>query len=192
MGTERLFVAIPLPKEVCARLAQVQPSFATHVPVLRWVAPENLHFTVKFLGDTPLERIPAVLKALQEAAKGVAPFTIRVKGCSLIVDRGRARMLWAHANGDLDALRELARRTDDRLGRLGFPREKRSWKPHVTLARVRDTVTSSETQAMQDIVAGLVEQEFGTVPVEHLDLMASNLQPTGAVYTVVERVKLVA
>ena len=133
----RLFVAMELPGEVREALERLQHELQRRgLGKLRWVRPEGIHLTLKFLGETPAEKVPATTEALAGAVEGVYAHELAL-GKLGTFGGGRPRVLWVDLTGDLDAVRDLQERTETALNQLGFEREARGWSPHVTLARVR-------------------------------------------------------
>jgi len=105
----RLFIAILLPEEIKARLAASQRSWQrrTSGGVVRWTPLEQMHLTLRFLGDVPEESVPAIVEALHRAAATVAPFALRASGLGCFPDARRPRVLWAGVAGGLTALHNL-------------------------------------------------------------------------------------
>lgn len=186
----RTFIAIELPTQVQEALATMQarlreaiakPGGEEASPV-RWVAPQSIHLTLKFLGDVPAERIPAVTQAVTQAAKGHKPLSLLLATAGCFPDLRRPRVIWVGLQGDLEALNRLQKAIEGALVHLGFPKEERAFTPHLTLGRVRDTVTAQERPALGEATRKLTvpQVEFTA---EEIAVMRSDLQPTGAVYT---------
>ncbi|MBI4570794.1 MAG: RNA 2',3'-cyclic phosphodiesterase [Chloroflexi bacterium] len=179
----RLFVACELSGEVRAALAAVQDQLR-HAGAgrLRWVRPEGIHVTLKFLGEVEADRVDAICAALGPA---VEPFSIRVRPAGLggFPDASaRLRVVWVGLEGDIDALAALAGRVDRALEPLGFPREARPFAAHLTLARVRDEASAEERRRLADLVAGQTPAPLPELLLTRLHLVRSVLQPDGAVY----------
>ena len=149
-----------------------------------WVAADNLHVTLKFLGDTDEAHVPALLDALGTAAPGTAAFEVAVRGLGAFPSPLRARVVWAGLE-EAPALAGLAGRVDAALAALGVPRESRPFSAHVTLGRVR------EPRRNPALAAALAPPaDFGRLPVTRLSLMRSDLQSRGARYTELSSVLL--
>jgi 2'-5' RNA ligase len=148
------------------------------------VAADNLHVTLKFLGDTDEAHVPGLLDALGTAAAGTAAFEVAVRGLGAFPSPLRARVVWAGLE-EAPALAGLAGRVDAALAALGVPRESRPFSAHVTLGRVR------EPRRNPTLAAALARPaDFGRLPVTRLSLMRSDLQSRGARYTEVAGVLL--
>ncbi len=133
----RLFIAVELPANVRQRLADVADELrGMGLERLRWARPENIHITLKFLGETPAERQPQIEDALRAAAEGVAPHELTLGELGKFGGRQNPRVLWVDVRGDVDALKTLQKRVDTRMASLDFPADERPFAAHLTLARV--------------------------------------------------------
>ncbi len=167
-----------LPDDVRQRLAAEIERLRPHAADVAWVAPANLHLTLKFLGQVDEARVPAVAAALATAAAGHRGFDVLVRGLGAFPSPARPRVLWAGLAEDAGRLRALAESVDDACGGLGFPRETRAFAGHVTLGRVREP---RRRPTLADALAR--GGEFGRVRVARVTLMRSELSPRGARYS---------
>ena len=143
-----------------------------------WVAVDNLHITLKFLGGVEDTRLPDVSAALARAVS-VPAFEVQVLGLGAFPTPNRPRVLWAGV-APAPAFGELAVAVDQALVALGFPPEERPFTPHVTLGRVRD---GRRDPALMQALVGAAARPFGVLPVARLCLMRSDLSSRGARYT---------
>lgn len=179
----RLFVAWELPAAMGEALAQVQAQLRqAGAPPLRWVRPQSIHLTLKFLGQVPQGRVRAIADALQGAVAGVQPFSLTLAQLGTFGGRQRPRVVWVGLAGDIDRLRELQARVERALVDLGFPREDRPFSPHLTLARVPDGLTGDQRRRLADLVEATPALPPMPVTVHQISLMRSILGPGGAVY----------
>jgi len=179
----RLFVACELPPAVRDALGRVQEEMrARGAGRLRWVRPEGIHLTLKFLGEVPAAKREAVENAL--AAAIVSPFALDVRLGSLggFGGRQRLRVIWVGLEGDVEGLAELAALIEEALGPLGFPREGRPFAPHLTLARVPDDAGVQERSRLADLLETFPSPSLPSMTLTAVNLMQSFLQPTGARY----------
>jgi 2'-5' RNA ligase len=179
----RLFVAVHLPGEIKDRLALLQDRLRRAQADVSWVRPGGLHITLKFLGEVEPKRSDRIRLALREVAQGVTPFSLEVAGTGTFGGR-IPRVVWAGVQRGSEPLTGLARRVDDSLGHVGFPKEKRGFNAHFTLGRVRSS------RNVEPLLAALNEkpaEEFGTASVDWIALMQSELNPSGAIHTEVDR-----
>lgn len=180
----RTFVALNLPPAERSRLdASLEPLRAKALPV-RWVAPEALHLTVKFLGDTESAAVEAVDEVLQTAAARRTPVTLRIGGLGGFPSLRRASVLWVGVRGDAE-LASLQRELEPALSRLGFPREQRPFRPHITIGRVRNDAKSIDIERLVDLV-----DYDATITVDTVELMQSLTGRGGPRYEVLLRREL--
>ena len=184
----RLFVALNLSPEMRERLAALQDRLRCHQADVSWVRAENIHVTLKFLGETEEKRLPRVRAALAEAAQGQAAFSLEVEGVGSFGGRV-PRVIWVGVERGAEPLVRLAGRIESVLAQVGFPKERRGFSPHLSLGRVRSPRNA------EALLAGLLEaraERFGTVRASSFELMQSEFRPSGSVYTVVDRFPLAA
>jgi 2'-5' RNA ligase len=183
-GSLRLFVAIELPADLLARLSDVQHTLQrdTALARLRWVRPEGIHLTLKFLGETPATRQKDIEGAVARGSTGIAPFELRLGRLGRFGGRGSPRVVWVDLAGDVEPLLRLQSQVEKELAQLRYPPEGRPFSPHLTLARVppeiaRDVAGPLEAAVEEATVPG------ATMRVESVALMRSELKPAGALYT---------
>lgn len=169
-----------LPEAVRAALAAEIARLRSTARDVSWIAPDNLHLTLKFLGSVTPDRLAEVEVALARVARGARPFELAVRGLGAFPTSSRPRVLWAGAAAGGEAWTVLAKDVDDALVALGFEREARAYSPHVTLGRVKAPRPDPSLAAA--IEAG-GRHDFGLVRVERLELMRSDLSPRGARYS---------
>jgi 2'-5' RNA ligase len=177
----RLFVAVELPSDVLSALTRLQHELQRHVPGgLRWVRPEGIHLTLKFLGETPRERVPSIQGAISGSVGGIAPHEVALGELGTFGGR-TPRVLWVNLGGETDSLLRLQRRVDSALDGLGYPSEKRPFSPHLTLARVKPEAGREVAEPLAAAVRS-VSVPAAAIPVREVSLMLSKLGPGGAVY----------
>jgi 2'-5' RNA ligase len=187
----RCFVAVELPDGLKQDLVALQDRLKAGSPSgVRWVDPHGIHLTLKFLGNVAAGRLPEIVRALRQAARGVSPFHLTAGGLGVFPNTGRVRVVWVGLTGDLEGLRNLQRRTESALAPLGFPAESRPFSPHLTLARVRDQVSPADRQGLGALVEGSRFESTWPIDVAAVHLMRSQLTGRGAVYSVIESVAL--
>jgi len=150
------------------------------------VRPEVVHLTLKFLGDTDESLIPQIVEAIVAAVDGIPPFSIRLIGTGAFPNLRRMTVLWVGIEGG-ERLVAIAGRLEDRLESLGFPRERREFSPHVTVARVRG---GHGLDAVRAVLGARSRDAFGAATVDRVRLMKSVLTPEGAEYFTLEEVPL--
>jgi len=179
MSKVRTFIAIELPEEVRRKLVQVQDVFRGSGARVKWVAPQNLHLTVKFLGDVEFEEVSEISGVIKDAVSDIRPFRLSIKGTGSFGGR-TPRVVWAGTQGDTTSLETVFKRLNDGLTRFGVPYEKRRFSPHVTIGRVR---SSSGTSQLVETLTEYKDSDFGEAEVSELTLMQSELSSRGPAYT---------
>jgi len=179
--TTRTFVALALPSEVKAALANLRHALPSPPRGLRWGAIEQTHLTLVFLGDLDEPALHDVRHRAREVAARASPFAANLGGLGAFPQSGRARVAWVGWHAGADAVTRLQAALS---GALGDPVERRPFAPHVTLARAREPLD------LRPWLARAPAWSSPTWRVDALDVMASELRPTGAVHELVERCPL--
>ncbi len=182
--TFRGFIAVDIPRSPALDALAADVRKAS--PSLKVVATDQLHLTVKFLGDTEEGLIPEIVAAIREATSGAQPFEMRVRGTGAFPSLSRMNVIWVGVEG-AEPLAKIAEALESALESLGFPRERRSWTAHVTLARVKG---SRDLEPVRRVLESHATDLFGTSTVDVVHLKKSVLTPQGARYTIVESVGL--
>lgn len=181
----RLFLAVNLPGELKNRLGVLQERFKKLNVNVKWVEVQNLHLTIKFLGEVNTSLVSAINKAVQGAASGMEHVALSFQGMGFFPEKKKPRILWVGVDGDVDALRELHRKVQQSLFPLGFPPDSRRFSPHLTIGRLRSLRGS--TALVEEIErVNAKKEKFGIVSVKSIDLMQSRLTRSGPIYTVLE------
>jgi len=183
----RCFIAVDVAEELRQVLAREYRLLARQVKGLRWVTPNNYHLTLKFLGEVAREQIPAIAQVVRRAAAAVAPFTVRLVGLGAFPQRSNPRVVWVSVSEGTAELRALWRQIDGGLAELGFAADQRRFTPHLTIARARSGLNSAE---LQPVFRRLQARDWGAYTVTTVNIMQSQLQPNGPIYTVLERIPL--
>ena len=184
----RLFTAIELPDparrhlaDVQARLKQLwQPAAATRFPPVSWTREKNLHVTLKFLGEVPDERVPGVCEALAQATFPREPLKLHAAALDAFPSHGSIRVLHARIEGDADALAAVHASIEAQCASLGFPRENRRFRAHVTMGRPRAPLRGA-WDALERATSGTLPGPEFEAP--SFSLVQSKLNPAGAIYT---------
>lgn len=185
--TIRSFIAFELPDAVISLLDTVQQELTSLRLRARWVRPANIHLTLKFLGDINVGQIDDIGAAMADAAEDCPPLTLAVDGIGFFPGMRRPRVIWLGLGGQIQALQNLQRNLEDRLATLGFAKEKRSFKAHLTLGRMREAVDPAIIGRAAEQYAELGNPQFTA---DRMILFRSDLQPSGAVYSQLKQVGL--
>ncbi|PKB66950.1 MAG: 2'-5' RNA ligase [SAR202 cluster bacterium Io17-Chloro-G3] len=180
----RLFLAFELTKPARKHINQLLDLLRQkNLSGFRLAKRNNVHMTLKFLGNVPRECIPEITSGMEEAVKNTAAFTLEIQGLGAFPSLSSPRILWSNVHGELDTLLQLHKRLEDVLEAKGFPREQRPYFPHLTLARRQRQLCHSDLQHLKSLV--VIAQAFGrkSLLISKLSLMQSTLSWQGAVYT---------
>jgi 2'-5' RNA ligase len=190
--TVRTFIAIELDKGLLAGLELVQERLRERVPPrsVRWVRPEAIHLTLKFLGDTPVEQVDAIKAAIVQAAAESQCFDVVAGSVGCFPNARRPRVVWIGLQEPTGALVRLRDRIETRVAPLGFPTEKRPFSPHLTLGRVQRRASKSEVQEIGEVVSASTFGKIGEMAVSNVSHIKSDLLPSGAVYTTLSEARL--
>lgn len=191
MALIRAFIAVELPAEVKKELAELEAQLKKNSPqIVRWVDSNNIHITLKFLGEIPEESIDELMLAMEEGANGIKPFNLEVSGVGAFPNMERARVVWVGVKGDLAQISQLQKNIEGNTEQLGFPREARGFTPHLTVGRVRNEASSNERQRLGKVLAETRFTATNKIVVNALNLMRSQLNSNGAIYTRLGSVQL--
>jgi 2'-5' RNA ligase len=180
----RLFIACELPEEWLNALRDVSRALSrAGLGYLRWVRPEGIHLTLKFLGEVGRHLLPDLETAMRDACAGRKPFRLALGDIGTFGGRRGVRVVWVGVGGDLDALRALQKGVDDQVSALGFAREIRPFSPHLTLARVPETAPSDTGARVAAALRATKLPPAQPFDVAELSLVRSQLGPGGARYT---------
>jgi RNA 2',3'-cyclic 3'-phosphodiesterase len=177
----RAFIAIALPESIIAFLGKLQDQLKTGGLPMKWTRPENIHLTLKFLGDISQGAVTAAGDVIAETVSRYSPITLSASGIGVFPGIRRPNVLWTGISGQTDVLAALQRDLDGRLyERLGVAPEKRRFTGHLTLGRVKGRSEPDRfIEAMEKF--GKLETEPFTADAVHL--FRSRLLPSGPVYT---------
>ena len=184
MEPVRAFIAIELPNSVKSALSQLQDNLKQrdHAPV-KWVAPDSIHLTLKFLGNIAAGTIPELTKAISEAARDIAPLRLELGELGVFPNLRAPRVIWVGLGGEIAALSVVQENIESSLIPLGFTPERRSFSPHLTLGRVRERASPEERRRLGEAVASLKMEAKPSFMVDSLSLMRSRLTREGAFYS---------
>jgi len=187
----RSFIAIELPDELKLELTRLQAKLKLgKQSSVKWVDPYAIHLTLKFLGNVPVDRVGAIIEAMQESVEGISPFDLEINELGVFPNLRRVQVVWVGMGGQIDRLRQLQQNIESNLASLGFAPESRQFTPHLTLARVRERASPDERQKFGQLIT---DTEFDTTyrfKVEAISLMKSQLTREGAIYSQISSVGL--
>lgn len=183
----RMFLALPVSEAVREALAGVQARLRKTGAHVSWVPSENLHVTLVFLGDVVTGRVEAVQRVVEEVVPLYPAFELQARGVGSFGSARSPRVVWAGFEEVPGALVEMHGLLAQGFREIGFDVERRPFKAHVTLGRVR---SARQVDALTSDMASVNNAGFGPVPVSRVQIMRSDLGPQGARYTVLHEVML--
>ncbi|MFC2070678.1 RNA 2',3'-cyclic phosphodiesterase [Chloroflexota bacterium] len=186
----RSFIAIELPDELKQKLVQLEVRLkAEGQSGVKWVNPNSMHLTLKFLGNITADKTSEINAAVKESAQGISPFRLKVEGVGAFPNLRRVQVVWVGLSGEVEKLGSLQQQLEKNLEPLGFPAEKRTFTPHLTLARVNNRVSPDDRQKLGKLIAE-TSFEAGVLEVNAVNLMKSQLTRQGAIYSRISSVRL--
>ena len=184
----RTFIAVETSDAVRQRAAELIRVFAATGAKVSWVKPQNLHLTLKFLDEVPLNSIPQISAAVQEAAAACEPFELEIGAAGAFPSAGRPRTLWLGTRGGSEPLSDLHAALERVLKPLGFPKEHRRFAAHLTIGRVRGP--GPGLVELAPLIKQYAEFTAGRFPVAELVVFSSELSPQGPTYEALSRAML--
>jgi len=188
--THRTFIAIELPHELRGLITQHIAQLRQAVPEARasWARDDNLHLTLKFLGNVPIARVPALSEALAVATQRIDPFELILSECGVFPSRGQPGVLWIGAKDPSGNLTRLHHEVENECAGLGFEKEARAFQPHLTIARLR-TPEGARRLAEAHVELGFTPRQL---LVTQVIVFKSELHREGSKHTALSRHALVS
>jgi 2'-5' RNA ligase len=184
---KRIFTAIDISDETRKEAATYIENLRSEFPQLRvgWEKPEKLHLTLKFLGDIDEKQLNSLIEAVKNTAEQISNFQLQISDTGVFPSTRNARILWLGLKNETGELQSLNKILETECEKIGFAKEKRDFKPHLTIARLREPHKSKE------IVDRHLDSEFEVVEftVSEITIYESRLQKSGSIYSVISREK---
>ena len=181
----RCFIAIAIPEQIKKEIGDLIDILRKHDADIKWLIPENLHLTLKFLGNTPDGLLPAIKESLLSIATLYEPFYIKIYSTGVFPNKKYPRVIWTGIE-DSEILKKLNRDIEHFMSLLGYKKENKEYKAHLTLGRIRSH------RGIINVISELdnyCDKEFGTFSADSVKLMKSELKPKGAEYSCLYDVK---
>lgn len=187
----RCFIAISLDRALAREVGRVQRQLAPAVPAdaVRWVRVDQLHLTLKFLGDVAEARVDLLAESLRRACAGRGPLRLELNGLGCFPNLTRPRVLWVGVGGDTDALRQVQARVAAETTNFGDQGEEQQFHPHLTIGRLKSREPGVLRRVGQALGAASVGA-LGQWQVGEVILFSSRLSPQGPTHTALARVPL--
>lgn len=189
----RTFIALELDDATHRALADAQTRFKREraARFVRWVAPENIHITLKFLGDVAADAQAELQRAIAEACANIPPFTLTIAGAGAFPNTQRPNVIWIGIGGQVETARRLAEKIEDVCAALGYAREARPFEAHLTLGRVKRDASPNDRREIGALIAHTQIGALGELSVARVSVMKSELRPGGSVYSQLRVIDLV-
>ena len=184
----RTFVAVDVGKTVKKTAEKLIGEFSDVGADVKWVDPKKMHLTLKFLGEVNAREIHHVCGAVKEAARGVAPFKLKIRGTGAFPDARRPRTVWLGAGEGAEQLGELAERIESALEKIGYRREARRFTAHLTIGRIRRG--GPGVVEIGELIRKYADFDIGQVTVQEAIVFSSELTRSGPIYEALSRAAL--
>lgn len=180
--TSRTFIAVDFPNQVIEKINKLQKSLnGSASSIIRWIKPENIHLTLKFLGEVELEKVQIIEKNLDIIANEIEPFHLNLERIGAFPNWGHPRIVWIGIEKS-EPLYLLVKEIEKKMVVLGCQREIKPFSPHLTIGRVRDNVSLEDLQ-MLEIKCHTLSRIEDQIMITKIHLYKSDLHPLGPVYT---------
>ncbi len=187
-SVKRLFFAIDLSDFIVSSVERLIETF-TDIPsrYIRWVAPSNLHVSIKFLGEVESDKLPAICDVAEKVFASCGNMRLTVEGMGIFPNHDRPRVVWLGVKGETEKLVATESRLSEQLENLGFQADQRPYAAHLTIGRVKNDNVRGKLVRLVRKHHGVA---LGDLMVDHVSLYESKLKPGGAIYSVVRTFKL--
>jgi 2'-5' RNA ligase len=182
----RLFIACPIPENIRSSLENIIILFQKEQARVKWVEPKNIHLTLKFLGETDERLVVDISNAIKKVAGNFDPISGFVNNVGAFPNPNRPRVVWAGMDSHPPELEQMALEIDNQITKIGFEKESRKFKSHLTLGRVKD---SRQLGGLPSAIKGF-QMTPEKIVYDRIILYKSTLTPTGPIYDVLFEAKL--
>ena len=184
MTSFRGFIAIDI--EPTSAIIAFENKIAQTGADVKLVDPQNIHITLKFLGDVEEQKIDPIEQIMNTSVEGISPFSITLMGTGVFPNENYIKVIWIGIQG-AEQIKTIATSLDERLSKIGFKREQRSLSPHLTIGRVK---TVKNKQALMITIRNHEHLEFSEQKIPSIKLKKSQLTPQGPIYTTIKEIEL--
>ncbi len=176
----RTFFAVKIPEDIIARITCIQKDIQAYDLNVNWVKPENIHLTLKFLGNTHIADLKDIGSAMQDVVSDFTPLMLSAKGVGIFPDLRRPKVIWVGISGEIEALSLLQKQMDIQLDEIGLNTKKQRFKGHSTIGRIKGRI---DPALFGEILQ--THQQFcsKTFLADKIYLLQSELKPAGPVYS---------
>ena len=182
----RIFIGIKLDERVHDEIEKFLEPFKKISSPIRWVKPENVHFTLKFIGEVSEEKYAQIEKRLSEAEFNTGPFDLRLTGCGKF-GRGNTLNIFWIGIAPSDPLAQVFNKIENTLAKIGIEKENRQFKPHITVGRNKKNFNF---KSFSELIEENSDQLISEFNVGHFQVFKSQLRPEGPIYTILKEIPL--
>jgi 2'-5' RNA ligase len=183
----RTFIAINLDDAIKDAIREKTAPVREVDAKIKWVEKQNLHLTLRFLGEVKPETVPRIDDAMRKSCEGIAPFDMVLKGAGCFPERGRPRVVWVAVEDGADTAKRIAERLRKELSGLPVKPDDKAFKAHITIGRIKKV---GDRDAFHATLENLKELFLGSQTINTIELMESQLTPGGPIYSVSSRIPL--
>jgi 2'-5' RNA ligase len=182
----RTFIAVELPENIKKKIGELQAPLKKTSAFVSWVKPENIHITLKFLGEVPEGKINEVFSATEVSLENAKKFKMNLKGTGAFPDFRRPRVIWIGTAKGGEELSNMATKIEEEMEKIGYPKENRKFSPHFTMGRVK---SPKNIENLMELVKS-TDFETEDIEINEVTVMKSQLHPAGAIYTPLRKIAL--
>lgn len=186
----RTFIAIELPKEIKDALASLQGQLMTSGADVKWVKPENIHLTLKFLGERDEKKLEKIAAVLEEVAKNKNVFQAEVSSIGAFPRIDSPRVIWIGIEKGDSETKEIAEELEEKIAKIGIPKEDRPFSSHITIGRTRSSLNQEKLITGLRKLENKIEKQTMHFSVTKITLFKSTLTPKGPVYEALKETSL--
>lgn len=183
----RTFIGIELPEHIHDSIQRIQDGLKPLMPDVRWTKYGNVHLTLKFLGEVSVRKLDRVIEETRGVALKFQIFNLRLQGLGAFPNIRKPSVVWIGISKGSDMVHKIVEELEGSMEKLGFPREKRAFYPHLTIGRVRDL---RNPNVMEKAFRETEVDVVGEFSVERLSVIKSQLDPSGSIYTTMGEARL--
>lgn len=188
----RTFIALELPERIKDSLAQLQNQLKASGADVKWVDPNNIHLTLKFLGERDEKKVEKIIQIIDEVAKTKNSFQIHISSLGVFPKIDFPRVVWVGIDKGDNETKEIAKELEEKIAKIGIPKEDRPFSSHITIGRVRSPLKKEKlVQALKDLENNLGRQNL-EFEVRRITLFKSTLTPKGPIYEALKEANLKA
>jgi 2'-5' RNA ligase len=187
----RLFIALPVPEAVMAELKRAQAELRDRLPgdCVRWTRPEQMHLTLRFLGNVAVDRVDALGQALGKACHDFSPLHLRAERIGFFPPMRHPRVIWASVHDDQEQLGALQKAIGGAADPFTLEKAEKEFRAHLTLGRT-ENIKTSQARVLAEIADGMVNRDFGDWTADKVEIMRSEFSSGGSRYSCVASIPL--